>query len=193
MIQDQALRYFADWIEQEVGIIYEEHNLYQLQDRLEKLARVQGVGSVAELWQLAQKGISGPFKQLLVDISTNNETSFFRDTKFFECLQAKVLPDLYKKNVAPLKIWSVASSSGQEAYSLVMLLSEGNYLNQTPPFILATDISERILARAEAATYSEIELNRGVSGPFKSKYFQSDINGQWRFRSDLKKLVQFVD
>jgi chemotaxis protein methyltransferase CheR len=192
MIKDQALKFFADWIEQEIGIIYEEHNLYQLQDRLDKLARAQGLGSVPELWQMAQKGVSGGFKQMLVDISTNNETSFFRDPKFFECLKTNILPELYKNSTQPLRIWSVASSSGQEPYSLAMLISDLGYLEKAQlPYIIATDISEAILSKAEAATYSEIEINRGISAAFRQKYFTTDINGNWKIRSEIRKMIQF--
>lgn len=126
MNSKEILKYFSKWIEYETGIIYQEHNLYQLQDRLDQLVRHFKLESPLDLRKRVEAGGGLEFRSKLIDISTNNETSFFRDAKFFECLERSVLPGLVKAcgGLANIKIWSVASSSGQEPYSLAMLLVE---------------------------------------------------------------------
>ena len=190
--KDQTLLLFAQWIEKEVGIIYETHNLYQLQDRLETLMKTLELFSVEDLWQVIESGKNLKARQQLVDISTNNETSFFRDPRFFEVLEKNVLPNLDSKfgEPGPLKIWSVASSSGQEPYTLAMILQNFKVWPKIP-HILATDISERILARAQAGIYSEIEVHRGLTDLQRKKYFQKDIKGQWHLDAEIRKMVDF--
>jgi len=192
--QAEVIDFFARWIELETGIIYEVHNLFQLQDRLEQLSRHFGLESTEELWQKAQDGIQGEFRQKLTDIATNNETSFFRDKKFYDCLRQNIFPSLIAETgkLSSLKIWSVASSTGQEPYSLVMILTEmGRSMNEVPPRILATDISERALDRAKAGRFTEIEVNRGLSSNLKSRYFKPDLNNQWILDEKIRNLVDF--
>lgn len=186
--------YFAKWIENETGIIYADHNLYQLQDRLEQLMRHFHLSSLEELQKKAEAGISGEFRQILVDISTNNETSFFRDPKFFDCLEKKILPALILKcgMLAQIKIWSVASSTGQEPYSVAMILNEmSQRLDQPPPHILATDIAEKVLKRARVGHYTDIEIGRGLSPEQKKRYFNADINGGYTLDSKIRSMVDF--
>jgi chemotaxis protein methyltransferase CheR len=194
MNKTEALLYFANWIEKETGIIYEEHNYYQLQDRLEQISRHFNLTSIDELYRKAQVDMVPEFSRLLIDISTNNETSFFRDLKFFECLESHIIPILIKQcgSLSDIKIWSVASSSGQEPYSLSMLMYEaGQRLNQVPSSILATDISEKILNRAREGKYSDIEVGRGLLEERRSKYITSDLNNCWILDKKIKNLVEF--
>ena len=194
MSQTEVLKYFATWIERETGIVYEEQNLYQLADRLETLAKHFKLGSTHELWQKAQGGISGEFRQLLVDIATNNETSFFRDAKFYECLEASLLPKLLdtKRPLQDLQVWSVASSTGQEPYTLAMLLSElAEKVYQKPPKILATDISTRVLEKAREGRYSDLEIRRGMPERLLAKYFKKDAAGLWTLDSKIRGMVDF--
>ncbi len=192
MNSKEILTYFSKWIESETGIIYQEHNLYQLQDRLDQLVRHFKLESPIDLWKKVEAGGGSEFRTKLIDISTNNETSFFRDAKFFECLERTVLPGLVKDcgGLANIKIWSVASSSGQEPYSLAMLLVElGKKINQLPPKIMATDISEGILAKATAGIYSEIEMGRGLSEERRKNYFKPDNSNTWLLNADMRALV----
>jgi chemotaxis protein methyltransferase CheR len=90
------LGFFARYIEAELGIVYAEHNYFQLQNRLEEIAKLLGIDSVEKLYATAQTGIQGQFKQLLLDLATNNETSFFRDIKVFKTIEELVLPAFVK-------------------------------------------------------------------------------------------------
>jgi chemotaxis protein methyltransferase CheR len=194
MMNDEVLMFFARWIEKEMGVIYEAHNLYQLKDRLENLAKQMELKSTTELWQKAQEGISGVFRTKLIDISTNNETSFFRDTKVFTCLEKKVFPQLIQQagDLSKLNIWSVACSTGQEPYTMAMILNQfGRSLNALPPKIFATDISNRAMEKAKSGKFSDLEVNRGLSPELKQKFFRQDLNGHWDLSPEIKSTVTF--
>lgn len=177
---NDTLAFFAKVIEGELGIIYAEDNYYQLQNRLEDIARLLGDDGIPTLHARAQKGITGSFRQLLLDLATNNETSFFRDPRVFNALAEVVLPEL-KPVAGKVRIWSAASSTGQEALTLSMVIEE--LLAKKPIAtrfeILGTDISERVLERARKRVYTQLEVQRGVPAPLLLKYFTRAANDQW--------------
>lgn len=194
MNEEAVLQFFASWIEKECGIVYEVHNFYQLKDRIERLTKEINVNTGIELMSKINQGLSADLKQRLIDVATNNETSFFRDAKFFSCLEKNILPEIakLKKSMAELKIWSVASSTGQEPYSTSILLSElSEQLRQEPPIILATDICSHVLDKAKKAKYTDLEVSRGLTEPLKKKYFRPDPQGGWTLNENIKKHVQF--
>jgi chemotaxis protein methyltransferase CheR len=194
MNQKDVLIFFSKWIESNLGIIYEEHNLYQLQDRLDQIAKHFNLKSSIEVWQKAQSGISGEFKQLLMDVATNNETSFFRDKKFFDCLASDIIPSLSVEagDLSKLNIWSVACSTGQEPYSVAMILSEmANTKKVNPPKIMATDISSRVIEKAQSGVYTELEVGRGLPLELRDRYFKFDQNKKWILSRQIISLVEF--
>jgi chemotaxis protein methyltransferase CheR len=186
MPDEVILGWFSKYIERELGIIYSAENFFQLQNRLSDTATLFGCASVEELYQTALKGITAPMKQLLLDVATNNETSFFRDPKVFRAIEKVVIPALLARPGATsrLSIWSAASSSGQEALSVAMTLCEWREKSGQPlEFgITGTDVSERILARARAARYTQLEIQRGLPAAMMLKYFgkdERDADGCW--------------
>lgn len=193
MNENEVIVYFAKLIESVVGIVYEEHNFFQLKDRLERLAQAFECKSLAELIKVKDHR-SEEFLKQLIDISTNNETSFFRDTKFFECVEKTILPQLAAdcKSLSSLQIWSVASSTGQEPYSVAMLLLElGKKLNGQPSRLLATDVSTKVLMKAKSGKYSELEVNRGLPTHLRHMYFREDINKNWILKDEVRNLVDY--
>lgn len=196
-MQPDILRFFAAFFEKELGIVYAEHNYFQLEARLEEVAKTQGLQGVDELFQVAQKSLSGMLRQLLLDVATNNETSFFRDQPVFRALEQVVIPGLCQTGDSPksLKIWSAACSYGQEPFSLAILLTEfqkkfpGKILDFE---ILATDVSERALSRAQTGKYSQLEIQRGLPTPLLLKYFQKDKDDYWILNSNLLSKVSFL-
>ncbi len=194
MKAEEILTYFARWIETETGIVYEGQNLYQLQDRLDQLARLFKLQSSEDLWRKAQGGITGEFREKLVDTSTNNETSFFRDPKFYDCLKKSILPLVISQveKFSDLQVWSAASSTGQEPYSLAMILFEiALARNQNPPKIFATDISTRALTKAMAGQYNELEINRGLTPEMRDRFFKRDEKNIWSLDARIKNMVHF--
>jgi len=186
----EILKYFAKYIEDELGIHYSEHNYFQLQNRLEEIARLLGVASVENLYKQATVEISGQFKQLLLDIATNNETSFFRDHKVFTSIETNILKQhTATHGTRPIKIWSAASSTGQEALSLAILVAEFNLKtgSHLDVHILGTDISERVLTKAKHGIYTQLEVQRGLPVPYLVKYFKKDDRDNWTASPDLIK------
>lgn len=190
----ESLQFFSKYIEKELGIVYTESNYFQLRTRLEEIAKLLGFADIEALYQKARLGISGDFKQLVLDTATNNETSFFRDPKVFQVFENVILPELTKNHstLPELRIWSAASSFGQEAYSLSMLLHDYQLKHPRPSFkIVASDIAERVLERARKGRFSQLEIQRGLPMPLALKHFEKDDQNWWTIKSYLKKNVEF--
>lgn len=194
MLNESVVVFFAKYIEKELGIVYSEHNYFQLETRLEEIAKALSVESPAALFEQAQQGITGQFKQLLLDVATNNETSFFRDPKIFQAIETGILAVLKSASASQkLRIWSAASSTGQEALSVAMLIREWNEKMGTKiDFeILGTDISERALAKARAASYSLLEVQRGLDSRMLATYFIKANEERWVAKENLRSQMQF--
>jgi chemotaxis protein methyltransferase CheR len=160
--------------------------------RLEEISKLVGASNLPALCEQAKKGIEGSFKQLLLDVSTNNETYFFRDPNVFKAIEATVLPKLADLQ-QPLRIWSAASSHGQEALSLAMMISEWNVKHKTSLSfsILGSDVSERALERAKKAEYTQLEIQRGLPAPLMIKYFAKDDQDRWTAKESLTQHTKF--
>lgn len=197
MMDNKILKFFADKIYDELGIVYKEENYYQLETRLNNIAHQLNFADVDVFYKNALNGLTGHALQLLLDVSTNNETTFFRDIKVFNAIEAKVKEMSSKPNRAPISIWSAACSSGQEPYSLAMMLSQDVESLPGQSFrILATDISESVLKRAKDGIYNQIEVQRGLPALKLAKYFEeanTDMNRdpKWRLKSSIKMYVTF--
>lgn len=195
MQHENILLFFAKYIHAELGMVYTETNYFQLQNRLEGIAKFLNLDGIEALYQQAQKEISGTFKQLLLDTATNNETSFFRDLKVFQAIEELVSQQIDGKLFSgkELKIWSAASSTGQEALSVSMIINElklkrGADLKLS---ILGTDVSERALQRAKEAKFSQLEIQRGMPTALLMKYFTKDNKDLWSPSSDLTRTIEF--
>ena len=194
-INDQMLQFFADYIQKNLGIVYPQSNFYQLAKRIEDIAKILGLASAEEFYTKAQQGIQGQMRQVLLDVATNNETSFFRDPQVYKMLFEQIFPELQNlatgKNV---KIWCAASSFGLEPYSLSILSSE--YLAKTPSAheveIRATDISDQALNRAKSGKYSQLEVQRGLSASRLIKNLTKDEQDYWTIKSEISKRVTFA-
>ena len=166
---------------------------YLVESRLMPLARREGLSTVAELvGRLRANSLNG-LHQKVVEAMTTNETSFFRDLHPFEALRKVVLPEIFQRRAAErhLQIWCGASSTGQEPYSIALILRE-----QFAAFadwkisILATDLSTEVLDRARQGCYSALEVNRGLPAPLLAKYFQPQ-GTEWELKEEMRRLVEF--
>ena len=192
-IRPDTFDYIRDTLHQQTAIRLMDNKEYLVETRLSVLARKNGLRNVDALVdQLKVPGSSRLWHEV-VDAMTTNETSFFRDVKPFEVLRDKVFPALIAKtqDTRQLHMWSAASASGQEAYSIAMLWDE--IRNQYPLWdleILATDISSTMLERGREGSYSDLEVIRGLSERRLSENFKR--SGQrWVVNQQLKKNVNF--
>jgi len=194
-VNQDVLKFFADYIENQLGIIYVEANYFQLEHRLKDIAVQLGFADVVELYQSARSGISGQMKSLLLDLATNNETSFFRDASIFKALSECIIPDLIKNpNRRVINLWSAAASSGQEVYSVAMEIDQARLQNPSIPPIkyLASDVSDTILKRAEAGVYSQLEVQRGLPARLMITYFDKNEQDLWVVKSSLRRDISFT-
>ncbi len=188
-----VLQFFAQYIESQLGIVYSDANYFQLEHRLKDIAVQLKIGSVAELHARAKIGFDSEIKNLLLDLATNNETSFFRDPAVFQAIATVIIPELLNRPNRPsnVRIWSAAASTGQEIYSVGVALQEIKDQLTVPYQLIATDISERVLKRAQTGVYSSLEVQRGLTIAQKQKYFDQEANGDWKVKPEIRRLVTF--
>ena len=189
----QEFKTVADLVYNEAAIVLDAGKSYLVESRLTSLAREIGVQTVPELIARLHSGEDAPFKARVIDAMTTNETSFFRDTRPFTELTDVLVPDLLKKRAEDkqLNVWCAASSSGQEPYTIVMALRRIFRIKQDWKLnVIASDISDRMLARARAGRYSQIEINRGLPREMLDLYFKPDETG-WTINEELRGMVDF--
>ncbi len=185
--------FIKNFIRTRSAIVLESGKEYMVLARLEPLIKKEGIASLDDLIQKLQQNPSGPLSQKVVEAMTTNETYFFRDLHPFEALKTKIFPDLITKRqmFRTLNIWCAACSSGQEPYSIAMILRENFPQVQTWNIkIIATDLSTDILARAKAGVYHQLEVNRGLPAPLLVKYFEK-TGLDWKISDKIRSMVDF--
>jgi chemotaxis protein methyltransferase CheR len=186
--------YIADLARRRAAIVLEPGKEYLVESRLTPIAQKEGHAGLAEFIARLRTGPeSGPMHSRVVDALTTNETFFFRDHHPFEALRKSVLPPLIqaRANLRRLTIWCAACSTGQEPYSIAMMLREHfPQLASWKVNILATDISPRVLDQARKGVYSQIEVNRGLPAIYLVKHFTQN-GGGWMVRDEIRKSVEF--
>lgn len=189
----EILKYFAKYIESELGIVYVEANFFQLEHRLKNIATQFGFNTLEELHAKAKLGITGSMKNLLLDLATNNETSFFRDAAIFRALSGFIVPEILARGYkSSLDIWCCASSAGQEVYSTMMELQQFKKTNSLPPIsFLASDVSDTILVKAKSGIYTQLEVQRGLPAKLMVEYFTKDESDNWHIKDNIKNCITF--
>jgi chemotaxis protein methyltransferase CheR len=179
-------------IKKHSGIVIGSDKEYLLESRLVPIARNHGLSNLAELVAHMQKGSDSGLIVEIVEGMTTNESFFFRDFKPFDYLRDKLMPELIatRPTQNKFRIWSSASSSGQEAYSAAITLLESAAFAGKTFEILATDIDSSVLKRGIDGLYSQFEVQRGMPISFLLKYFQQE-GEQWRVKDNLKKYMKF--
>lgn len=180
---------------QRAGIVLEETKKYLIDARLNTLAKRLGLDSCGRLVaELRAAGGRGPIQDQVVEALTTNETSFFRDQRPFDGLRTHVLPEMIKKRAADkrLTIWCAAASTGQEPYSVAMLLREhfSAQLTGWAVRIVATDLSTQVIEHAKAGRFTQLEVGRGLPAAYLHKYFKPD-GPDWALGDDVRGMVEF--
>ncbi|AGZ46369.1 CheR family methyltransferase [Actinoplanes friuliensis] len=178
-------------VRREAAIVLAPGKEYLVEARLIPVARQVGAASVAEFLANLQRRPNPADQRRIIDALTTNETSWFRDREPFSALTDVVLPELVRRPGAnrKVRIWSAASSSGQEAYSLAITLQE-NLPAGWSYEIMGSDISTEMIKRAEAAEYSQVEVNRGLPAAQLVQYFER-AGAHWRITQSLRRNVSF--
>ena len=187
--------YVRTLIRDRAGLALESGKEYLVESRLDPLARQEGFPTLAHfIANLKSSPFSGNLHHKVVQAMTTNETSFFRDVRPFDVLKTVVLPELIAKRGAQraLNFWCAASSTGQEPYTIAMVMRESapTLLSTWNFRFIATDISTEVLARAIQGRYSQLEVNGGLPASYLVKYFQQEGN-EWQIKADLRRMVEF--
>jgi chemotaxis protein methyltransferase CheR len=175
------------------AIVLEATKEYLVEARLGPLARKEGLRSLSDLVARLREQPEGPLHRRVVEAMTTNETLFFRDVHPFEALHKNLLPELIGRRTTSrqLRIWSAACSTGQEPYTIAMMLREHfAELASWKIDILATDLSTEVLDKARKGTFGQIEVNRGLPARLMVKFF--DQNGiDWQLKDEIRRMVEF--
>ena len=187
--------YVRALVRDEAGIVIEPGKEYLVESRLLPLARKANQPDLDAFIGLARGVIGANIRRQVVDAMTTNETSFFRDVAPFECLRTQVLPGVIEARRAErsLAIWCGASSTGQEPYTVAMLIHEHfrDLLSWKITFI-ATDLSAEVLARAKTGRYNQIEVNRGLPASYAVKYFERH-GTEWQVQPRVRDMITFQE
>ena len=186
--------YLQTLIKSRSGIDLREDKLYLFESRLLPVASQHGHKSLSSFvgW-LMQNPPMEAMMQEMIEAMTTNESMFFRDTKPFQHLKDVVLKELHARAPnKPLSFWCAACSSGQEPYSIAMLVQENQALfGGRLVSILATDIDKQILAKAREGIYNQFEVQRGLPMPYLLKYFAQLPENRWQLQETVRSKVNF--
>jgi chemotaxis protein methyltransferase CheR len=175
------------------GFILEEDKQYLVETRLEPVLAHCGLTSVADLVLALRSKAKNGLHRATVEAMVNGETSFFRDVACFEILRKEVIPQIIarRRTERRLDIWSACCSTGQEPYSLAMMLTESfPELAGWDVRILATDLSKAHLQRAREGRYAQFEVNRGLPASLLVKYFEQE-DRSWVLSPVIRRQVEF--
>ncbi len=192
-VTPQEFEFLRALLLQHASLVLDPGKEYLVEARLTPLARRGGHGDLHGYLSKVRASPTFESHQSIVEAMTIHETSFFRDSKPFEVLRSTLLPQLVAARRASreLYLWSAASSTGQEPYSLAMLLRE--HFREVLGWklkIFATDISHEAIAKAQKGCFSQLEVNRGLPAALRAKYFEPDgVN--WQVREEIRRLVEF--
>jgi chemotaxis protein methyltransferase CheR len=186
--------YISKLLKERSGLVLTKDKAYLLESRLMPLARKRGLKGLEDLLDLLRKRDTVAEKAV-VEAMTTNESFFFRDNKPFDQFRSIVLPNLLKARASKksFRIWSAACSSGQEPYSLAMILKEeAAKLSGWRVEIVGTDISSDILQKARTGAYSQFEVQRGMPMTLLVKYFKKK-DENWVIDPALQSMVTFKE
>jgi chemotaxis protein methyltransferase CheR len=183
---------FCQFLMTVCGIVLGENKQYLVSSRLDQLMHEHGITSLAALVTLLKQQPQSAIYTEVVDAMTTNETSWFRDGYPYDFLSDQLLPQAEAER-KPLRIWSAAASSGQEPYSISIIIEE--YLKSKcstlrPVNIVATDISPSVLNSAKEGCFHQMSLDRGMSQVRINQHFESD-GGAWKMKEALKQRISF--
>jgi len=184
-------RFLQQRLYSKVGIVLEDNKHYLFESRLAPIVRQLGLNSINDLCTFLHTQASVEIDQQVSEAMTTNETYFFRDPAQYEAIRTVLLPKLTeeRKDTRSLRFWSAASSTGQEAYSLAMLLLQEG-LSQWNIQILGTDYSSAVLNRAQSGIYQQIEVNRGLPTSLLVKHF-CRTGMEWKLSDTVRRMARF--
>lgn len=189
-ISAESLAFLCRTVHENSGIVLDESKAYLIESRLGPVARSEGLETLDSLCKLLRTASAKALRTKVVEAMTTNETLFFRDLRPFEALRDVVLPEIVASAAkGTVRIWSAATSSGQEAYSLAMLWKELNIPGWELK-IVGSDISDEMLDRCRKGRYRQLEVNRGLPARYLVKYFEP-VETDWVIKPELRRMMEW--
>ena len=190
---DADFAYLRSVVLEQSSIALDASRDYLFESRLHRLLKERGLETLESLVAALRQRSDPAIKRSIAEAMTVNETSFFRDRSPFDLMRLELLPALLRRRASSrrLRLWSAACSTGQEAYSLAMMVCEHfPELRDWDVKILGTDLSSEVVARAQAGRYQRIEVNRGLPARYLLKYMQR--GGEcWEMVPAIRQLCRF--
>jgi chemotaxis protein methyltransferase CheR len=189
----QSFEALCDFLRRSSGLIMEQSKRYLVESRVMPIVRREKLSGLDELVLLLQKGQSPKLAKDVIEAMTINETYFFRDKTPFDQFRNVILPKLIqtRQNEKRIRIWSAAASTGQEAYSLAMILEDfASKLAGWKIEIIGTDLADTVLEKARKGIYSQFEVQRGLPTPYLLRNF-NQIGDAWQLNEQLRSKVTF--
>lgn len=189
---------FRVFLEQACGIVLGDNKHYLVMSRLGKVLNEAHLGSLGELVRKLKEDRAGTLREQVVEAMTTNETFWFRDRHPFDILGNRILPDLALRGLRQARVWSAACSTGQEPYSISMVVEEFQAANRGSGMevqITGTDISSRVLEDARAGLYDSLALSRGLSAERRQRFFVRDPlhwSERWQVKPEIRRRVRFT-
>ncbi|HEX7191798.1 MAG TPA: protein-glutamate O-methyltransferase CheR, partial [Thermoanaerobaculia bacterium] len=191
-LPDDVFRLMRDEIYKRTGMWFADSSKYLLQKRLSPRARELNFDSFQKYFYFLQYDprSDAEFDQIY-DLVTTNETYFFREPAQLAAFIEEIVPEiLSRKSVKKIRIWSAGCSSGEEPYSIAILLQEGGYFERAAFEIFASDINQQVLAKARRGHYRESAF-RATSAALREKYFNHEADGSWHITDQIRNRVSF--
>lgn len=180
VISPEEYRDFRMFLEKACGIVLGENKQYLVSSRLTRVMHEFGLKSFGDLVTAIKRDAQSPLRNRIVEAMTTNETSWFRDNHPFLTLKELIFPELGKLRRNPIRVWSAACSSGQEAYSISMAVNEFQMSNpgamSGEVSIVGTDIAPSVVNQAKTGRYDTLSMARGLSPERRQRYFRVDGN-----------------
>ncbi|MEC9466257.1 MAG: protein-glutamate O-methyltransferase CheR [Myxococcota bacterium] len=193
-LQQSDFDFVQKLVQQKAAIVLDGGKQYFVESRLTPLAQDTGHGTIEKLIQdLKRQPGTSKLVERVVEAITIHETSFFRDIHPFKCMKELVFPSLLERRAKQnaLNIWCAACSSGQEPYTVTLLLKENfPQLQSWNVRFIATDISNQILDRARLGKFSQLEVNRGLPAPLLLKHFEKQ-GLEWQLKPAIRSSLEF--
>jgi chemotaxis protein methyltransferase CheR len=196
-ITPDEVKLLSQYIYSLSGISLDEKKTYLIETRLKDILEIEKCKSYGELYYKAKTDSGRTIERKIIDAITTNETLFFRDSSPFDMFKYKIMPELIDRRTTtsgmpiPIRIWSAACSTGQEIYSLAIILKELlPNLNKYNIKLLGTDISDEAIAKASYGHYNKFEIDRGLDKEKMQRYFTLN-NNNWKIRDDIRAMVLF--
>jgi chemotaxis protein methyltransferase CheR len=191
-ISGGEFNYIRGLVRDHSALLLEPGKEYLVESRLSSVVQQEGFSSFQGMVESLRSAPFGELHRKVIEAMANNETLFFRDARAFAMLKNTLMPRLLaaRSQERSLNVWCAACSSGQEPYSVAMMLRELVPVASWNLRIVGSDLSRDVLDRARAGRYSQLEVNRGLPAHLLVKYFQRERGG-WTLRPVIRDMVEF--